>query len=151
MLMHQQIRKTVLALTRKYKTNDPDELADFLNIKIIEWNLGNQAGSYRLIKRKKVIFLNSKLSFHQRKIVLAHELGHALLHPTTNCYFIQNKTLLCSSKIEKEANIFACELLINDELLGEYIGKSINEIAAAEYLPAELLKLKFDGQMPFYF
>ncbi|QEH67305.1 ImmA/IrrE family metallo-endopeptidase [Cellulosilyticum sp. WCF-2] len=149
--MHQQIRQKVLKLIKKYNTSDPDKLADFLNIKIVEWDLGNQAGSYRLLKRKKVIFLNSKLSFHQRKIVLAHELGHALLHPTTNCYFIQNKTLLCSSKIEKEANIFACELLINDELLGEYIGKSINEIAAAEYLPAELLKLKLNGQKPFYF
>lgn len=151
MLVHQKIRKKVLELTRKYKTSDPDELARFLNIKIIEWDLGKQAGSYRLLNKKKVIFLNSNLSYHQRKIVLAHELGHALLHPKVNCYFIQNKTLLCNSKIEREANIFACELLINDDIIGEYIGKSINEIAAAEYLPAELLKLKFNEPQAFYF
>ncbi len=149
--MHQFIRKKVHHLMYKYKTSNPELLATYLNIKIVEWNLGKQLGSYRLLNRKKVIFINSNLSYHQRKIVIAHELGHAILHPEVNCYFIENKTLLLKSKIEREANIFACELLINDDLLGEYIGKSITEIAAAEYLPVELLHLKFITPGAFYF
>lgn len=141
--MHKYIRQKVRQLMKQYKTNNLDELAAYLNILIVEWDLGKQFGSYRMLNRKKTIFLNSNLSYHQRKVVLAHEIGHAVLHPNVNCNFIDNVTLLLTSKIEREANIFACELLIDDDLLGEYIGKSITEIAAAEYLPAELIRLKF--------
>lgn len=143
LLMKKHIRIIIERLIRKYKTSDPEELAKCLGYKIIEMNLGKMAGSYRLLKRKRTIFINSNLNYHQRKIVLAHELGHALLHPKINCNFMQNKTLLLTCKIEREANLFACELLINDNILGNYIDKSLNEIAAAEYLPLELLKLKF--------
>ena len=140
--MKKYIRSKIKKLTKKYKTSDPEELTTCLDILLIKRNLGKLAGSYRLINRKKVIFINSNLSECHYKIVLAHELGHAILHPNINCYFIKNKTFLLGSKIEREANLFACELLINDQFLGQYIDKSLDEIAKAEYLPLELLELK---------
>ncbi|MFQ8777280.1 MAG: ImmA/IrrE family metallo-endopeptidase [Roseburia sp.] len=52
---------------------------------------------------------------------MAHELGHAILHRKENCYFIRNKnTVTLNSKNEIEANKFAMELLISDEVLLEY-------------------------------
>ena len=142
--MKKYIKKEVLKLLKKHKTNDPEELANRMGIMIIDMPLGSNAGSYRFMKNHKVIFVNSDLDYHQRKVVIAHELGHAILHPKTNCCFIKNKTLLLSSKIEREANIFACELLIHDDLLKDYIDYSLNEIANAEYLPVELLELNFN-------
>lgn len=142
--MKSYIRREVNKLMKLYKTNDPEELAKRMKILVIEMPLGSSAGSYRFIRKHKVIFINSDLDYHQRKVVIAHELGHAVLHPKTNCCFIKNKTLLLNSKIEKEANIFACELLVHDDLLKDYIDYSLNEIANAEYLPVELLELKFN-------
>ena len=52
--------------------------------------------------------------------VMAHELGHAILHRKQNCYFIRNKTLLLNSKTELEANMFAAELLIRDDVILEH-------------------------------
>nr|DAO61204.1 MAG TPA: IrrE protein [Caudoviricetes sp.] len=69
------------------------------------------------LKNHKCIFLNEDLEEHERTLVMAHELAHSIMHRKENCYFIRNKTLLLSSKIEIEANTFAAELLIPDELI----------------------------------
>jgi hypothetical protein len=47
-------------------------------------------------------------------------LGHAILHPKENCYFLRTHTLL-NTKLEVEANKFAVEFLIPDEILTEYL------------------------------
>lgn len=71
------------------------------------------------LKKHKCVFLNENLDEHEMCLVMAHELGHAILHPKENCYFIRNKTLLLNSKNEIEANKFAMELLIDDSILEE--------------------------------
>ena len=71
------------------------------------------------LKNHRYIFLNQNLSEYETRLVMAHELGHAIMHRKENCYFIRNKTLLLNSKIEIEANIFAAELLIPDDIIRE--------------------------------
>lgn len=141
--MHSKIRGIVNKLIKKYKTNNPYELASYLNIILIEKPLGAMSGSYFYINRNKVIFLNSSLTDYEKILVLAHEIGHSILHKNRNCYFIKNKTLLLTSKIEKEANIFTAELLINDNLFLQYEGFTLTQIGCMENIPVELLKLKF--------
>ena len=63
------------------------------------------------------------------KLVMAHELGHAILHRKENCYFIKNKTLLLNSKNEIEANKFAMELLIDDAFLEENKHLTIGQLS----------------------
>lgn len=63
------------------------------------------------------------------RLVMAHELAHSIMHRKENCYFIRNKTLLLNSKIENEANTFAAELLIPDELIFEHPDMSESQIA----------------------
>ena len=41
--------------------------------------------------------------------------------PRQNCYFIRHKTLFLNSKVEQEANQFAINLLIPDDILAEYL------------------------------
>lgn len=57
---------------------------------------------------------------------------------------MKNKTLFLTSKIEREANIFAAEYLIRDDILGKYKGYTLDEIAQAENILPDLLKLKFN-------
>ena len=112
---NKQILKLVSYLKRKYGTDDPEEIADYLGVTIIRMPLEDVvAGFYKLLKRRKYIFLNSDI--HDDvflRVVLAHELGHAIMHSKENCAFMKSKTLLLTSRIEKQANIFAAHLLID--------------------------------------
>lgn len=63
------------------------------------------------------------------KLVMSHELGHAVLHRKLNCYFIRNKTMLLDSKIEAEANLFAAELLVPDEVITEHSNYTAGQLA----------------------
>ena len=76
------------------------------------------------------------------RIVGAHELGHAVLHPKINCYFLRNYTLYSKDTHEIEANTFVSELLLPDDIILEYQGYTVNQIAAIENVIPELIKLK---------
>ena len=76
------------------------------------------------------------------KLVMAHELGHAVLHPKENCYFIRNKTLLLNSKNETEANKFAMELLISEDVLEENREFTIEQLSRMLGYHEKLIKLR---------
>ena len=132
--MNDIICRTVQRLIKKYQTRNPFEIAEALNIEVPIGSPGCD-GWY--------IFLNQELPDNERTMVMAHELGHAVLHRKQNCYFIRNKTLLLTSKTEKEANRFAAELLVPDDLIYRYEGFTIRQISYAEGLNEELLHLKY--------
>lgn len=141
----QDILKTVNKLLSKYKTNNPYELADYLNIQLLHCDLGGYYGCYRYLKKHRCIFINSGLSEKIALFVLAHELGHAILHQAENCYFMRNKTLLSLSKIEKEANLFAAYLLMPQSEINDYIkiyNYSRSQIANIYGVPDELVDLR---------
>lgn len=73
---------------------------------------------------------------------MAHELGHAVLHRKENCYFIRNKTLLLNSKNEIEANKFAMELLIPDEILEENREFTIEQLSRMLGYHEKLIELR---------
>ncbi|AKL94979.1 putative Zn peptidase [Clostridium aceticum] len=134
----------VKQIIEKHKTNNPFEIAKEKNIIVIFEKLAKIRGYYEYNKRCKYIHINEDLPSEEQHLVCAHELGHALLHPKVNIIFITSNTLFVKNKFEIEANKFAAELLIQDDLLHNYEGLSIEQIAVAENLNMELLKLKFD-------
>ena len=73
---------------------------------------------------------------------MAHELAHSIMHRKENCYFIRNKTLLLTSKMEIEANTFAAELLIPDELIYENPGMPREQIARLSGYNEMIMKFK---------
>lgn len=96
-------------------SRDPIRIAKFAGIGVVICQLGELSDFYKLIKRKKWIFINEDMMDSDMfRVVVAHELGHAFLHRTNECAFIKNHTLLLTSWVEREANIFAAELLIPD-------------------------------------
>ena len=74
------------------------------------------------ILKRKFIFINSKLNEFDRMLVCAHELGHAILHSSSEYQFlIDNTRILRRSKLEDEANLFASWLLFSgDDVVEEF-------------------------------
>ncbi len=73
---------------------------------------------------------------------MAHELGHAILHVKENCAFMSSKTLLLTSKIERQANLFAAHLLIPDDMVKEFAGYTHEQFCRCTGFPEELLELR---------
>lgn len=140
--MKRTIRQLVAYYKRKFETSDPFEIAKMLNIEVQMGDIGSRSGCYMYIKRHKCIFINENLEEHEMRLVMAHELGHAILHPKDNCYFIRNKTLLLNSKNEVQANQFAAELLIPDSLIEENKDLSIEQFSRMIGYSKELVELR---------
>ncbi len=141
------IQYKVDALYKKYGTRNPFELAEFLKINVIHWDLHYEInGFYQYEKRNQIIFLNNNLSYDDQRVVCAHELGHAVLHRRSSVPFMRANTLFSIDKIEVEANKFSAYLLIPDEnLFDSYNQMTIYDIAALHHVPVELVELKFKG------
>lgn len=140
-----KIRRLIAYYTRMCGSRDPVAIAEYAGIGIHICPLGQIAGNYKLLKRKRWIFVNDSIDPDSPffRVVVAHELGHALLHRTENCAFIKKHTLLLTSGIEREANIFASRLLIDVELINEYSGLTINQFCQGTGYPEELVRLCF--------
>lgn len=97
-------------------------------------------GFYKLEQRNRFIVINKHLPTEMQKFVCAHELAHSLLHPKVNTPFLRANTLMSVDKFEREANQFAVELLIPDQLLLD--GTTLYEAAAISGVPEEVAHLK---------
>lgn len=142
--MNSKILRFIRYYTRLCGTNNPFVIADYLNIEVFRCPLGRIAGYYIYLKKHKCIYINSELEESFSKIVMAHELGHALLHVKENCAFMSSKTLLLTSKIERQANLFAANLLITDDMLQEYAGFTQEQFCSCTGYPKELLELRLN-------
>ena len=140
------IRKIIRRITSYYETYNPEELIKAMGIKVE--NLPNYTdinllkGCYSMAQGKKLIQIHPDLDDDSRREVLAHEFGHALLHPTTNTFYLANCTYFNLQKLENEADTFAAELLLNDNIFEKYKGKSIEFIASCEHVPVRFVELK---------
>lgn len=136
------IKRLVAYYVRKYDTRNPFQLAEHLNVEVQIGPLGSRAGCYMFLKNHKCIFLNEDLEEHERMLVMAHELAHSIMHRKENCYFIRNKTLILTSKMEIEANTFAAELLIPDDLIHENPGMTTAQIARLAGYDVRIMEFK---------
>lgn len=147
--MGKGIKEKVNNLVNKYNTSNIYELCDYLNINIKRDILGATKGYFLNVKGEFFITLNIDLKEWEEPIVLAHELGHALLHKEMNICFLQTYTYSNTNKYENEANKFAAELLVNDidlsKFLMEYEYLTLEQASKHFGLPEEFIRYKFDN------
>lgn len=99
-------------------------------------------GAYLKIKDTQYIFINTKLCDYEARMTYAHELGHSILHPNVDTFDLKNTNPVLLAKYENEAQIFAAEFLLDDNIIYNYKGQSIFDIAKEECVSVELVKLK---------
>ena len=142
--MPMDIKARVNRLVRFYKTRDPFEMIKGMNIILVNYPLEGVRGFYQYFQRNNIIYLDEKLSDSERRFVLAHELGHMMLHKKSNAIFMDTRTQFNTSKYEQEANLFAMELLLPDQILDEYVqsGYSAEQLARITGYYTALIELK---------
>ncbi|MCL2548986.1 MAG: ImmA/IrrE family metallo-endopeptidase [Symbiobacteriaceae bacterium] len=144
------ISRIAVDLVRRFRSRDPGDLARALGIMTRYRDLGENLNAYYFCQsRQRVITVNNRLNESAMRVYLAHELGHdqipahrevALAIPLRDLEQFDH-----SSPLEYEANIFAAELLIDDDRLIELLGDDLSFFGAAKELrvPMELLDFKF--------
>lgn len=111
-------------LVRRFKTRNPFEIAEALNIEVMFDNsFSRLKGFYTIMNRQPYIVINGRLSEEKLRIVAAHELGHDRLHKHLARQGAMREFELydMTARPEYEANSFAAELLIPDEEIKELI------------------------------
>ena len=110
------IAETAEMVLREYAGRDIFETAE--NAGAIVWrrDLGSLKGFYLCENGRRYIIVNSGLDRIVSRTVCAHELGHDMLHRELSAGGMRENTLfLASSKTEREANLFAAEVLLSDD------------------------------------
>lgn len=109
--------------------------------------LGGLKGFYLFENGVRYIVINESLDEVTKAVVCAHELGHDMLHRELSEGGIRENTLfLSSNKTEREANLFAAEILISDDdILGEAaVYNSIDSLCAAIGFPKGIVDFKLE-------
>ena len=137
-------------LISRYGTRDPFRICREKGIEVMfRDDFTGQKGAFSLMLNIPFIFINNNLSDEMKRIVCAHELGHAMLHRKL-CRQRKNQTIYeyeifdIRSSTEYEANIFAANLLIDEREMNEYMsyGYDIVQTARAMNLNVNLLLIK---------
>jgi len=106
------INQYVEKATRFCIQRTPYHVANDLNYFIHYQDMGEETLGYHYKSGSaKIICLNSRLSAKKQAFVLAHELGHAMMHSDVRISKFTKDTLYSTDKMEREANIFAALLL----------------------------------------
>lgn len=145
-----EISGAVERLRKRYGETDPFRLCRALDIILLFRSLGEAPdaikGFFLESKRIRTITINDDLPAVLQKIIAAHELGHAVLHRKSGLHAFHEVGLFDdSTAMERESNLFAAELLLDDEAVLETLNadNTFFSATAALYVPTELLDFKF--------
>lgn len=134
-------------LIEKTGTRDPQAICEFCGIRLRFKDLEDKVKGYHAHRlRKEEIIINENEPEEYQKMLIAHELGHSLLHKNKRSghgYHQFEEENEMKSIEEHEANLFAAELLLDNEetyqLLHEH---TISHTAKILHVPKELVTFK---------
>lgn len=135
----------VCKIKKQQCTSDPFELAEMLGIRIEYEKLNNVKGLYVSMIKHSFIVLNEDINEDDEKLVIYHEIGHHILHRHLATAPFQERQLLdTSSRTEMEANIFAANMIIEDEDVICYANQNCTSefMAKSLMIPHELVLIK---------
>ena len=119
-------------LLNEFKTSNAKEIADHLDISIQHQDFKAKTLDSRLmiVDSKGYIFVRSDLDCAYENFLIAHELGHYVLHYDENISFNFLRRVY-KTRLEREANEFAIKLLMYEEL------HNIKDIENIEFIVKE--------------
>ena len=135
------IINNVAKLHKTYDSYDPLTICNQLGIKVHFFDLKQKLkGFFFYQSRQKNIVIDSNVNEIFKRILVAHELGHALLHNKSalSYGFYDSEVFEQRSFVENEANFFArvisgkqpdCKLAMDFESFGNLSTSEINEIS----------------------
>lgn len=136
MVNSQQIYRKVQKTMKNISCRQPVLLANELGITIIHSpNLAssNVKGFFMIVRKIPTIIVSDSLDEVMERVVIAHEIGHSVLHRKLGRQQGLQEFELFSLKneIEYEANVFAAHVLVDEDDLLEYLhaGYTIEAIA----------------------
>lgn len=136
------ISSKVKSLVRKYGTRNPFEIIKSMNVIVVFYPLEGVKGFYQYFQRNNIIYIDERLQDHEKLFVCAHELGHMLMHKKANAIFMDSRTQLNTDKYETEADQFAMNLLISDEMIEEHLDFTTNQLSRLFGYERKLIELR---------
>lgn len=137
-----EIKKLTDSLVRKYRTRDPFEIIRGMNVILVFAPLIDTRAFYQYFQRNNIIYIDNSLSRHEQAFECAHEMGHMLMHKKMNTIFMDTRTGFNTDRFENEADTFAMNLLIGDDILMEYKGYTTEDIARILGYDRRLIELR---------
>lgn len=142
----QWIKDIANGLIEHYGTRDVYELVDCLDIKLLKKHLCNNVNGrfFRDSTGNEYIFISEEVLPEEEKSIIAHEIGHAILHTNLSTVFNTSDFLQVKNKKELQADKFAAELLISDDIdIHEFEDMTTKEISNYLEVCEELIEYKF--------
>lgn len=126
-------------VVERYETRNPERLAAYLGLIVMERPFKKQKGAYKCIKRTGYIFLKENLPEPMRSIVLLHEIGHHLLHRKQAEAFQEfNLFDMAREPMEYEANLFAAQVMLPDNEMLDYIHQGYTAEKIAGFMNSDI-------------
>lgn len=136
------IKKKADELARRFQTRNPFEIIRGLNVILVFAPLIGTRAFYQYFQRNNIIYIDENLSRHEQMFECAHEMGHMFLHKKTNAIFMDTRTGLNTNRYEKEADTFAIDLLVGDNILAEYQEYSMEQLSRLLGYEQRLIELR---------
>ncbi len=137
-----KIRSLAESIVKKYQTRNPFDIIKERNTILVYAPLIDVRGFYQYFQRNHIIYINENLPEHEQKFVCAHELGHMMLHKKANAVYMDTRTCFNTNKYEIEANQFAAELLIPDEIILENCNLTTEQLSRILGYEQALIELR---------
>jgi len=143
------IHKEARRLVRWCGTRDPFQIAKELGIHVLhDYDFKALKGMYKIIKRSRFIIINGNLNLRDQRTICAHEIGHDRFHRHFAKTAVLQEFMLYDmrNRPEYEANIFAGELLIDDNAIFSLIEdeRDIYQMAGELDADMNLVLIKID-------
>ena len=143
--MYVWIDECIAGLLEFHDDRNVNEIYEALNITIVKLPRnsillqGKEAIYHRNFFASEIVYIRDDLDFEYEKFILAHELGHAILH-TEIFEAAFNKDFVNKGKLEKQAHYFAIKLLDITLDPVEHEGMTTEQIAGSLYIAEDSLE-----------
>ncbi|MBA5715608.1 ImmA/IrrE family metallo-endopeptidase [Bacillus subtilis] len=151
---NKSIKHKAQEIIKKFTYNDPYVICSALNIPILESDLGQKINGFlQYYEEENQYIIQIAKNRTHKKFIVAHELGHYFLHKQLNTFKMLNCSITLEEKLERQADIFAAELIITDRMIYDELLhiKHLSTIQLASHfnIPPSIMNLKLE-QMKFF-